>query len=56
MVKGELSSNEEAFLLELNNNKFKDNINMLRSYLFISIKGNKISFKMHRLIQFTTLK
>jgi len=50
VVKGESSSDKEASLLELNDNRFKDNIDMLRSYLFISIKGGRISFKMHGLV------
>ncbi|OCK77385.1 TPR-like protein [Lepidopterella palustris CBS 459.81] len=38
------------------NNGFEDDIDVLRSYLFISIEGNGMSFEMHRLVQLATRK
>jgi len=55
-VKGESSSDKEASSLELNDDGFKDDIDMLRSSLFISIEKDGIFFKMYRLVQLTILK
>ena len=55
-VEGELSSDEEASSSESNDDGFEDDIDVLRSYSFISIEGDGMSFEMHRLVQLATLK
>ena len=55
-VEGESSSDEKASSSESNDNGFEDDIDMLRSYSFISIEGDGMSFEMHGLVQLATLK
>jgi hypothetical protein len=55
-VEGESSSDEEASSSESNDDGFEDDVDMLRSYSFISIEGDGMSFEMHGLVQLATLK
>ena len=56
MVERESNSDEESSSSESNDEGFEDDIDMLMSYSFISIKEDGMSFEMHRLVQLATLK
>ena len=52
----EESNSDEGTSLESNNDRFEDDIDVLRSYSFISTKGDGMSFEMHGLVQLATRK